>query len=349
MGSQAARTLVASDLVRELVVADHRQDAATALAFELGPRAEARFVDASQYISVREALRGADLVVNCVGPFYKYAAALARTAAAARVHYVDICDDPDALTSLLAMDKSAQREEVTILTGVGWTPGISNMLAVQGAAGLEGPLDIRIAWVGTAADSKGLAVIQHLLHAIDGEVPMWRDGRVVKVPARSGREYVEFPPPLDRAVVYYCGHPEPLTLPRALPQVRKVTLKGGLKPDWVNRVGGALAALGLCGSAESIDVVSRLLHRLEFAFRGDAAPISGVRVDVSSTKTRTTRTLAVMDRMARLTGISVAVAAILMLEKKVTRKGVVFPEEVLDPKEFFGLLKTHGIEVYEWE
>lgn len=351
MGSQAVRTLAGDERVHQLVVADYRLAEARLVASEFPGRAVARFVDASEGSSLRQVLEGADVALNCIGPFYRFARPVAEAAIAGRVPMADICDDHDGLQRVLELNDRARAAGISMITGIGWTPGISNLLAVEAARGMQPPIDVRIAWVGTAADSKGVAVVKHLLHAIDGAVPMFENGAPTQVSARSGREVVEFPPPIGRATVTFCGHPEPLTLPQAIPGARTVTVKGGLKPEWVSSFGGLVASLGLCRTPGRKDATAGLLHRVEFLFRGGAAEYSGVRVDVSGVcdGRRVTRTSAAVDRMARLTGIPVALAAILLLEQRIPPRGVLAPEQALPIAEFFRRLRAQGIEIYEWQ
>ncbi|NQU07637.1 MAG: saccharopine dehydrogenase NADP-binding domain-containing protein, partial [Candidatus Abyssubacteria bacterium] len=74
-------------------------------------------VDIEDRATLTAALEGFDLVINCVGPFYKYGAGVATAAIETRTHYIDICDDPDPLSRLFALDKAAQRAGVTVITG----------------------------------------------------------------------------------------------------------------------------------------------------------------------------------------------------------------------------------------
>lgn len=351
MGRQAVEILAADERITQLVIADYRADQALMLAVRFPGKAIARFVDASQEFGIAQILEGADVAVNCIGPFYRFAFPVTEAAIAARVSLVDICDDHDALRKLLKLDEQARSAGITVLTGIGWTPGISNLLALEAACGLETPVDVRISWVGTAADYRGVAVIKHLLHAMHGKVPMVENGQPVEVEAGTGAEQVEFPPPIGSATVSYCGHPEPLTLPRAVPQARTVTIKGGLKPDWVSSVGAFLAKAGFCSTDRRQDMTACLLHRFDFLFRGNAAECSGVRVDVTGMcdGRSVTRTRAVVDRVARLTGIPAALAALLILERKIDRQGVCAPEQAIQPAAFFRRLRAYGIQIYEWE
>ena len=72
---------------------------------------------------------------------------------------------------------------------------------------------------------EGLAVILHTLHIFTGKVVSFQDGEFIEVQAGSGKEIVAFPAPLGKITVFHLGHPEPVTLPRYLPGVRRLPSK----------------------------------------------------------------------------------------------------------------------------
>ncbi|HOG45622.1 MAG TPA: saccharopine dehydrogenase NADP-binding domain-containing protein, partial [Anaerolineae bacterium] len=242
VGSHAVRDL-AETYEGTVVIADYRVELAKRLAAELGAKAEARFVDANSEESLVNAMKGADAAVGCIGPFYRYAAPVARAAVQAGVNYVDVCDDYGPIAELLALDGAARAAGMTLVTGVGWTPGLTNLLAKKGAAELDEVDEIRVFWAGSSADSTGLAVIMHVFYAVTGQVPTYKDGAWLDVPAGSGVEKVEFPQPLGVVRVFHCGHPEPLTIPRYL-KARTVSLKGALVPNWNNTMASSFAKIG---------------------------------------------------------------------------------------------------------
>jgi lysine 6-dehydrogenase len=168
MGSYVVRDLIAfSDA--EVVIADYRLERAQQMAAELGDRARGVFVDAEDADMLVRVLEGADAAVGCIGPFYHFAPKLARAAIRARVPYVDICDDWGPMDELRSMDPQAKEAGVTVINGLGWTPGITNLMAKKGAAQLDEVDEIRIYWGGGAADSEGLAVVMHVFYAITGD------------------------------------------------------------------------------------------------------------------------------------------------------------------------------------
>lgn len=347
MGSFVVRDLMAhSDA--HVTIADYRRGAAEHLADGLGDRANAAFVDADDPESLVEALAGADGAVGCIGPFYRYAPILTRAAIRAGVPYVDICDDWGPMDELASMDDDARAAGVTVINGLGWTPGLTNLMAKKAAAQLEEVAEVRMYWAGGAADSQGLAVVMHLLYALTGDVPTVRGGRRIMVPAGSGRELVDFPAPLGAVEVFHCGHPETLTVPRVI-AADTVFLKGGLTPRWNNWLATALVKLGLTRSHRSITRVSRITHRLEGVVGLGSVPQSGARVDVVGRRgaDHVKVSYGVTDKMGRLTGIPAAVGAMALAQGEVAVPGVHAPEDILEPDRIFEPLEVRGIHIVE--
>lgn len=348
MGGAVVEQLCRMDSSAEVIVADVRLDRAKdVVARVVGGRPSARFVDVEDRQSLIEVLRGADVAVNCVGPFYRFCRKVISTVIDSGTNYVDICDDHDGARDALEFDPQAREKGVVAVTGFGWTPGLSNICARAGADELDRVESIDIAWVGTAADSTGLAVIEHVLHAISGRVPTFKDGSLVDIAPGSGVENVEFPQPIGRVSVYHTGHPEPLTIPRYIRGVKTVTLKGALTPQWVNSFGSFLVSLGLTKTAGRKKRLARYLHSIEGLFRGGAQPISGLRVSVGGEKDGrpASRVYATVGPMARLTAIPAALGALWVASGKIRITGVNAPEGCVEPRVFFEALRAEGIEI----
>ncbi|HID85935.1 MAG TPA: saccharopine dehydrogenase, partial [Anaerolineae bacterium] len=262
----------------------------------------------------------------------------------------DICDDHGPIQELFALDEAAKEAGVTVITGLGWTPGITNILAKRAAEELDEVEEIKISWAGGAADSTGLAVIMHVFYAVTGKVPTYRDRAWTEVPAGSEAEVVEFPAPLGRIRVFHCGHPEPLTIPRYI-KAKTVSLKGALTPDWNNRLADLFARLGLIGTPAKNAHMARIIHAIEGIFRVGGIAVSGARVDVRGRKGDERRTLSysTADKMGRLTGIPAAIGALMLARGEIAARGVFAPEGCIEPRPFLAELAQRGIEVHEME
>ncbi len=351
MGYRVVKELVARGNTRVLI-ADFRYERARKFAGEQGHETEAIFVDANDRDSLVGVLTRAAVAVNCIGPFYRYAEKIGLAAIQAGVPLVDICDDDDATVRMLALDGLARRGGVTLIVGVGWTPGLSNLLAVKAASELDEPQDCDITWVGSTADSEGQAVILHVLHAITRATPSYINRGWVDLPALTHHRWVDFPKPIGRVKAYVCGHPEPLTIPRSMPQLRSVVLRGYLLPHEMQQIAKGMIDLDLLDTEKKKDAMASMLQPLLplFSQVGDKAapPLSAVRSDVSGLKGGKPKTISYysIDTMDRLTGIPPAIAADMLATGFIKPEPGVFPPEACLPvAPFLAALAEREIEI----
>jgi lysine 6-dehydrogenase len=352
MGSLAVRDLAQDPDVGRLTIADANLEAGRRLAAELDrDRVEAIRVDADDRSALAAALRGHDAAGGAIGPFYLYEAPIVRAAIDAGVPYASICDDYDAAKAALALDAEARSAGVPVVTGIGWTPGLSNVLARHAADRLDEVETIEVAWGASAVDSAGFAVILHTIHIFTGQVPSWRDGREVAVEAGSGRQRVRFPAPVGEIDVFHLGHPEPVTMPRFLSGVKTVTLKGGLSERPLNTLARTLARLGLTDTpakkrwlGQAIKGAMPVLGRLGAV----EEPCSAIRVDVSGRVGGEPRTVSygAADHMEALTGVPLAIG-VRMLARGEIAPGVHAPEAVVPPGPFLAGLAARGVTILE--
>jgi lysine 6-dehydrogenase len=227
MGAVAARVAATLPAVTAVVVADRdlaaaRRTAATAQADH--PPVHAVQVDITDTTALRDLLDDADIVLNTVGPFTRFGPTVLEAAIATGTHYLDICDDPEPTSAMLALDERARAAGVTAILGMGASPGISNLLASLAAARLDHVQDLYTAWpvdVGADSDDDGddsltggngkpSAAAVHWMEQISGVVPAVTDGALTH---RQPLHPVTLRLPGDRAgTAYVVGHPEPVTL-----------------------------------------------------------------------------------------------------------------------------------------
>lgn len=202
-------------------------------------------------------LRGHDLVLNFAGPFYLASDAVAQAAIEAGSSYIDICDDPEGTVALLALDEEARRRGLAMITGAGNSPGNSNLMAKR-ILQLRPECDgIRVVWAVRDADPGGLAPLKHMLHMAVVPCPIWQDGELTTSPGfvpQTAREH-KLPEPVGTISTFDTPHPEPLTLGRAFPDLRHVSVQGALLPAWANEAFSMLGRLGF-GDHDARIVVS---------------------------------------------------------------------------------------------
>jgi len=360
IGSIAVGTLASTGFFPEIVIADINVEKARILASKLGPgKVSAIKVNAEDPDSIREAIEGSSVVLNCVGPFYKYGPTVLEAVIDSGINYVDICDDYDATRKLLAMDEKARKRGISALIGMGSSPGISNVLVRFCADTLLDKVEsIDIYHAHGGEKVEGPAVVKHRIHSMVIDIPMFLDGefRTVRLFEESGRmleEDVEFPG-IGRYRVYAYPHPETITLPQHIKGVKRVTNLGLVLPPAYAELIKSIVRLGMIDE-EPIEVKGCRVSPLDFAVAfilsqrekllrdaGITEPMGCLMVVVKGkSKGKGYKYVFWMSSkgrgMGEGTGIPAALGTILMAQGKIKRKGVFPPEAGVNPMDMFSL------------
>ncbi len=359
MGQAAARTLVKQDQVSMVVLGDINDDPAR-LHEKLreNPKAQLKKINVFDNEALVKTMGEADVVINCAGPFYKTAVAVARAAVEARVSYIDICDDYEAAAILFQsdLDEAAKKAGITVLTGMGSDPGTNNMIAKYLADQLDRVEEIHLYWVVSIADLGQGAAWDHSLHMVTGEVPQYLDGKLVHVPGGTGEEMVRFLEPLGECLISYVGHPQPFTIPRYIAGVKNVIIKGALIPTWVDQLIKEQNRTGFL-SKEPVDIngvkvvpydlTLRMWNKIpENREKGPQA--SGMKVIVKGERQgkEVTYTADIVGRTAAGTGLPAAIAALMLHAGEVKAKGVLAPEGCIDARKYLGEFIKRGARIH---
>ncbi|UCE14395.1 MAG: saccharopine dehydrogenase NADP-binding domain-containing protein [Candidatus Heimdallarchaeota archaeon] len=353
MGSYIVKDAVKFGTVwTEIAIADINEKKADHIVAELkDSRLKIVKVDATNHKELLQLMKTYDIACSAVGPFYRFGPLVVRAAIEAKIPLVDICDDPDPTQEVLEMDVAAKEANIPIFIGYGWTPGLTNLLALQAYNKLDrGPVRFNISWAGGAADSEGFAVILHVYYAVTGSFPSYQDGKFIDTPAGKGNVRINFPPPIKTVKVFDCGHPEPVSIPRFLTNVTECTLKGGLTPDWNNKVLETFKHLHLIQGRRRQRFWGKVIHATEKLFATGGVAASSARVDIfGSYKEKPVHWVYCTPSitMGELTGYPAAITAQLYAEGKISGTGVLPPEAL--PKDapglFFDELKKRDIEM----
>lgn len=222
MGSAAVRLAATLPGIGKVVVADRDIDAAKRLSVELAQASaevEARSIDVTDGRTLRELLDGADVVVNTVGPFFRFGVGILQAAIETGTHYLDICDDWEPAVDMLELDCAARGAGICAVVGMGASPGMSNLLAAMAVSRLDVVDDLYTAWpVDVEGEDESVdtlsAAAVHWMQQISGTVPVVRAGRIVnEEPLRSIA--LELPGG-RRGNAYVVGHPEPVMFHRTI-------------------------------------------------------------------------------------------------------------------------------------
>jgi lysine 6-dehydrogenase len=352
VGSRTAEDLVSASGVDQVTIADRNLAAADKLAATLrgrGARVDVKAVDANDHSALVEAMQGYDVAASTLGPFYQFETRLVAAAIEASVDYASICDEWSAAQALLAQfDQPARQAGRIIITGLGTSPGLSNVCIRYLAQQMDQARRVDVSVFQPLNAGGGEAVLKHMLHIITGEVAVWREGRQVMVPACSEERPVEFPR-FGRITVWNMGHSEPVTVPHFIPGLEECSFfmgfgRGANLFIWPAR-------RGLFASDSRIDRTARLFAPIERLTAGQQPAPGAIRIDVWGEKggERVHRMICGVGQMREATAICLSAGTQMLARKELTVEegGVYAPEACLDPQAFMLAMRAQGIEAYE--
>lgn len=378
-GRVAARIAATLPGVHELVIADRDLPTArrTAALLATGTAVPVRAlrVDVTDATGLHAALAEADVVLNTVGPYYRFGLDVLRAAIRAGTDYLDICDDWEPTAAMLESHEEARAAGVRAVIGMGASPGVSNLLAARAAARLDTLTDVYTAWpvdVGPPprpeASLRGpgdgvSAAAVHWMQQISGTVAVVEDGRIVRRPPL--RPVTLDLPGGHRGTAYTVGHPEPLTLHRSLrpdgAAADLMVVRAGTAA-YLDVLRGDLDAGRLTNESAAADLDRPTLRRTLRAaaraprLRGPGtlppffAAATGTRDGCpASVLARLAGAEALLTDLAESTGVPAGLGLAQLLDGTVESAGVHAPEAVIDGERFFRDLARQcpGVEVVE--
>ncbi len=370
-GSAAAYDLLRDDAVEEVVMADARSGQVhRALRPHLGGRLRTRVLDAESEGDVREAMAGTTGVL-CALPYY-FNYAMARLAVESGLHYTDLGGNTEIVLQQRSLDSAARAKGVSLVPDTGLAPGIVNVLAQAGIDELDETDSVRM-WVGGLPRSPKPPLHYQIVYSLEGVLDYYVTPAVVlaegwrtQVEALSGMEEVAFPEPVGRLEAFYTAGGIS-TMPRRYEGRIPVMEYKTLRYPGHAAIMRAVRDLGLLDE-EAVDfggarisprkffidrVTPRLTNdrgddmvvaRVEVAGRRRGRDVR-IRYDVVDYYDDATGLTA----MARTTGFSLSITALLQAMGETAGTGTGTPDEAIPPARFLEELANRGIRVIRSE
>lgn len=352
MGSVACQTLVLDEAVDSVVVADLDLARAQEVAAAIGGKAAALGLDIMDTAALDAALEGVDVVLNTVGPFFRFGPPVLEAAIRTRTDYADIMDDWQPTVEMLELDGRARQAGIIALIGVGASPGVSNVLAAKAMQQLDDATSLHTVWragVGIpkapaeGEDYEPAAAIDHWIHNLAFPIRVWREGSYQDIQPLEQVE-IEYPGK-GSATTWMCGHPEPITLPRTYPGLRESYNLMTSRPGLIAVAAEICARVG-AGELTVRDAGRELIYAKgrRGPAAGEAPDLPGVFVLAEGTKSGVPTRVAVTTNvlpggsMGASTSIPLAVGAGMIVRGEIAARGVFAPEAAIDPDLFFDRL-----------
>lgn len=360
MGTVVARDLIESGPRHRVTIADRSPDRLARAASSVSDeRLTTLTLDVADESVSEAAMRECDVVVGALP--HRHSLAALEAAVQSGVHFVDLVGEwPD---RRLEYGPQAQGKGITVLSGMGVAPGISNVCVGMAVESLD-ETDRAAIYVGgiprnprPPLNYQIVFAIESVLDAYEREASIIRDGRLQVVPPLSGVEPIAFPAPFEALECFYTDG-----LGSLLHTLRgRITHE--LEEKTVRYPGHAYVIEGLkaCGlfSREAIEVAGRdvvprsVLERLldEKLRLGDGQDVTLLRIVVSGREEKEPRThvFEMVDHydpttnltsMARTTAFPASVAAQMIAAGTIDEPGVLFPEDLFNDKLFGPLMEA---------
>jgi saccharopine dehydrogenase-like NADP-dependent oxidoreductase len=302
----------------------------------------------------RQALfKDKDLVLNAL--LHRHSLPTLETAVRSGAHFVDLAGEGP--LARMAFDREARNNGVIVLSGMGLSPGITNVLVGRAVHLLE-ETDSALIYCGGNPVHPQPPLDYRIVYAIDSLINFYqrpaliiRHGRVEEVGPLTEVEPIGFPPDFPEMECFFTDGLSSLL------HTMKGKIHGDLYEKTVRHRGHSkgIKTLGECGffSTEPVQVAGqRVVPRqvsealLEERMRlGEEQDVTLLRIVVSGKKSGVsqTHTFEMVDyadserqfsSMARTTGYPASIAAQMIVSGRVSDRGVVFPEGVFDREQF---------------
>jgi hypothetical protein len=300
---------------------------------------------------ISQAFRGLDVAVACLdsGDESGEAELTAFEAALATgIPYVSSCEDPETIEAMLGKREGVREFPGVAVPGMGWTPGLSNLLVRAASEQLDTVESVRIAWSVSRRDEG--ADLGRLLAAWSGDAEVIEAGQRRERPAGSRPNRCFFPPPVGWQRVSLARGAELLTLPETVGDVESMYVEAGMD-------GGSAASLARAatrtsrgpGAGRPARPRLGVLTRSAVAALGPSATRasgwSALRVDVAGRYAgrARTETYGIVDHLANLETAPLVVAGLLAGRGEVQAHGVAAPESAFEPARFLAILAERGV------
>lgn len=364
MGTATTRDLAETSDFDQITVADINPEVAGKLCQELGGgRVQPLAVDVTNKPGLVELFGKYNVVINCTS--YKFGLPITEAAIEARKPLLDLGGLYNTPLQLEMTDK-AEAAGVTIVLGCGATPGVTNLMAKRGSEHMDQVDEIHVAFATYRAIAPSPGLLDTVMDEFSPGIKRfyYENGQFIDVPPLTGAKQLRFCEPVGETTAYFVPHSETRTLPRFIPGVKRVDVRGCWRPE-------TMAMLQMFKDLELLDHESAggnqqapkaflreyFLNRAwaqtddkEWAFllnvevegrKGDA------RVKATYNLSHPPKSVWGTSCTSRVTGIPASIGAQIIAKGGAVRHGVIACEAAFEPLPFFAELAKRQMHVHE--
>jgi hypothetical protein len=216
----------------ELILAGRDVGKATALAYQLGLRAQnARAMDAADpKLAMLLRKLGVQTVIHTAGPFQGQQYQVARAAIEAGANYLDLADGRAFVVGISALDGAARAAGVCVASGVSSLPALS-CAVVDRYLEYFGKLEHIAIGISSGARVPGIATWQSVLGYCGKPFQVWENGAWKETHGWLDRRSFAFPKPVGPRLLGRCDVPDLTLMPQRYPAAKTVSFHAGFVSD----------------------------------------------------------------------------------------------------------------------
>lgn len=280
-GARICRAL-AHDPSVQVLVAGRNAARARVLADSLGMQGIALDVSAPGLADrIRDLQAG--IVVHTAGPFQAQDYVVARAAAAAGAHYIDLADGRRFVCDFAAAVDAVFRAAGRVgISGASTVPALSAAVVDQALARFGALQCIETCIAPAQRAPRGEATLAGVLSYCGEPLRVWREGRWQEAVGWASPTPVRFAR-LGPRLGALCDIPDLELFPARYPQVRDVMFRAALEVRLTQHAFAFIARLRRLGLLRHPQRLARLLHRTAGLFDGLGTPDGGMVVRLRGT------------------------------------------------------------------
>lgn len=380
LGAGLQGGIVATDLCdwelspgeKDITICDYEFPKAEKIAEKLGIKAKK--VDVSDHGLLVEAVKEAQVVINCVQ--YNWNIQVMKACLEVGANYIDLGGLFHVTKKQFELHEEFFKAGLIAVLGMGSTPGTMNVMAGYAASMLDTVESANaICACGDFTKTNAVIGIPYSLLTVMEEHTMepviLKNGKFVSVAPGSGKEVIAFPEPIGNAVASYCIHSEPAQFARSFKDkgIRDASFKLSLPDEFEERI-AFLANLGFASDKPvdvdgkevsplktMIKVVNHYLADYDSSQDGELNDCDVLRTVVKGKKDGIEKEITVESIIrtstkwgfmagALDTGVPPSIVAQMICKKMITAKGACSPEQCIPFIPYFKELAKREMPVY---
>ena len=341
MGRYASKAISSFDQIQIFTIADINKQDAEEFADQLGPHVSGIGLNINDKELLHETLKSFDIVINTVGPFFRYGYEVLKTSLDADCHYMDICDDWEPTEKMLELDHLAKEKGLLAILGLGASPGITNLLGAIAINELDKAKTIYTGWSMAEAKPENIssqketnAAMIHGIEQISGKVKIFKDKKFQMT--KPLKEIEVNYPQRGNFKTFIFGHPEAITFPKHFEDLKTSInlVHGDGQIMFILRFINKLIELRLLSkrnAARFLDWLERNIPSSNNQLENSLPEIYALAIGKKDNKLESvgisydgtpTRELSMGDA----TGLPLALGLKMFLQNEITERGVIAPE-----------------------